>query len=85
MTDERLLIAIASLLGMTVQNPRAQHVAGWVECALPRLAEVADMHQRRAMGGFHGWVQLNFEHGEVVEVLVADRGHRLKQRLKQAG
>jgi hypothetical protein len=80
MTDERLLIAIAALLGMTVQNPRAQHVAGWVECALPRLAEVADMHQRRAPTGFFGAIQLAFEGGEVVEIEVADRGPRIQRR-----
>jgi hypothetical protein len=79
MTDERLLIAIAALLGMTVQNPRAHLVAGWVECALPRLAEVADMHQRRAPNGFFGAVQLAFEAGEVVEVQVTDRGRRMRK------
>lgn len=79
MTDERLLCAIAALLGVTVQNPRAQHVAGWVEASLHRLYEVAELQERRP-SGFFGAVQLAFEAGEVVEVLVTDRGPRLPRR-----
>lgn len=78
MNAPELHSAIARLLSLPPDSPKAQDIAEWVQRALPRLGEAWERGQGQGMrSGFWGDIILTVEAGVVTEVPIVDRGPRL--------